>query len=282
LSAALGILATACGKDIVIGSDLPGDASKVADANETSDGRDRDAPQDDATDTGAVMDASEDGGFTPLVVPWTTGFENDDFNDWSEEDGGFCYTLGVATYSIVTTPVHTGKYAAAFKVDPAASSPSQTRCARQGALPASAYYGAWYYVPALETNDGGDWNLFHFQGAESPDAAVKYLWDVSLINQADGAVAPWVYDFVNVQAHTAGPAIPIATWFHLEVRLKRSAVDTGEFTLYLDGNAILDLAGLATDDTNWGQWFVGNYATTLLPSPSTVYVDDVTIETSGP
>ena len=33
-----------------------------------------------------------------------------------------------------------------------------------------------------------------------------------------------------------------------------------------------------TDDSRWGQWFVGNYATALSPPSSTVYVDDVTID----
>jgi hypothetical protein len=37
------------------------------------------------------------------------------------------------------------------------------------------------------------------------------------------------------------------------------------------------LTGLATDNTDWGQWYVGNYATSLVPPSSTLYVDDVTI-----
>jgi hypothetical protein len=38
-----------------------------------------------------------------------------------------------------------------------------------------------------------------------------------------------------------------------------------------------DLTGIASDDTDWGQWYVGNLATSVLPPTSTVYVDDVTI-----
>jgi hypothetical protein len=46
----------------------------------------------------------------------------------------------------------------------------------------------------------------------------------------------------------------------------------------------LDLTGIATDDSRWGEWFVGNFATALSPASSTVYVDDVTIGrvSSGP
>ena len=32
-----------------------------------------------------------------------------------------------------------------------------------------------------------------------------------------------------------------------------------------------------TDDSNFGQWYVGNYADGLEPADSTLYVDDVTI-----
>jgi hypothetical protein len=64
--------------------------------------------------------------------------------------------------------------------------------------------------------------------------------------------------------------------------LRRAADGTGEFTLYRDGQVVLDLNALSTDDSLWGQWFVGNYATALSPGASTVYVDDVTIDTSGP
>jgi hypothetical protein len=108
------------------------------------------------------------------------------------------------------------------------------------------------------------------------------LWDVSLINQADASIAPSVYDFLRARPLEAGAPIPIGKWFHLEVRFNRSAESTGEFAVYVDSDVVLDLTELETDDTAWGQWFVGNYATSLLPAPSTVYVDDVTIDLTGP
>jgi hypothetical protein len=267
----LALLATACSKEIVVGSDEAVDANG---ADTTTDA----GPPDDAAD-----DSVSDSGLALLVVPWSTGFENK-FADWSEpDDAGFCYGMGAgASYTIVTSPVHSGTHAAAFTINTALSIPSQTRCVRQGVLPASAYYGAWYYVPVPESNEAGTWNLFHFQGADSPDATIGYLWDVSLINLTDGAIAPSVYDFLSAQPHETAFPIPIATWFHLEVRLKRSSGNAGEFTLYIDGKQLLDLQGIATDDTRWGQWFVGNYATAQSPNPSTLYVDDVTIETTGP
>ncbi len=281
-AAALSVLTTACSKDILVGADLASDGGDGGGV--TGGDASVDAGEDASLNGGeAGVDTGASGGPSPLDVPWSTGFENG-FGDWSQpSDEGFCYVAGAATYAIVTTPVHTGQYAAEFTVNTPASpsQPSQTRCVRQGVLPQLAYYGAWYYVPAPATAHG-TWNLFHFPGGDSPDAAAQELWDVSLINEVDGAVAPSVYDFLRARTLAAGPAIPIGTWFHLEVRFNRAATSTGGFTVYLDGNVVLDVSGLVTDSTTWGQWFVGNYATSLLPAPSTVYVDDVTIDATGP
>jgi hypothetical protein len=276
----------ACSKDILVGAD-PGDGAgldaSVGDAYALDGSGDANVGPDDtgfAADADATLDAGvlDSGGL--ISVPWSTGFENG-FGDWSQPDNqGYCYVAGAATYAIVTSPVHSGQYAAAFTVNPAVTAPSQTRCVRQGVLPQSAYYGAWYYVPTVEAVVG-NWNLFHFQGADAPDAAFQGLWDISLANQQDGGVAASVFDFLNFKT-SSGPAIPIGRWFHLEARLVRSATGTGEFTVYIDGSTVLDLTGLETDPTSWGQWYIGNYATSLTPSPSTVYVDDVTIDTSGP
>jgi hypothetical protein len=264
--AALGVLATACTREIVVGADPVDDAA--VDAH----------PKDAAIDA-----RPEDAGvLTPLVVPWSTGFE-DGFADWSQpSDAGYCVELGGGSYAIVTTPVHSGKYAAAFTVDTSVFGPSQARCVREGVLPASAYYGAWYYVPEPVTTIGSQWNLFHFDGARAPDAAVTPLWDVSLNNLPDGALAPVVFDFFKTQLLDAGPAIPIATWFHLEFFFKRSDAGAGELKVFVDEALVFTLANVTTDDTLWGQWLVGSYASALFPGLVTLYVDDVTIGVSGP
>ena len=154
----------------------------------------------------------------------------------------------------------------------------------QGVLPTAAYYGAWYYVPTAATNSG-NWNLLHFQGADVADGTASHgLWDVSLANASDGTLHAVVYDFLRTRLLQTTGAVPVGAWVHLEVFLRRAADGTGQFTLRQDGQVVLDLAGLTTDDSRWGQWFVGNYATGLSPPSSTVYVDDVTIDlvSSGP
>jgi len=207
----------------------------------------------------------------PIAVPWSTGFE-DRFCDYTAA-AGFCY--GTGTASAVTSPAHSGHHAAAFTVQ-AGTDGFQTRCVRQGVLPKAAYYGVWYFIPATAQNSGV-WNLVHFQGGDL--ASQHGLWDISLVNRPDGQLQAVVYDFLNQVARnpTAQVPVPIGSWFHWELYLSRAADATGEVALYQDDQLLLQVTNIVTDDTNWGQWYVGNYATGLAPANSTLYVDDVTI-----
>jgi hypothetical protein len=261
------VAVAACDGRILVGAEVAGDAASLPDSS---------AP--DAGNVGA--DGGADGALVAMIVPWSTGFENG-LDDWSLNGQGFCYVTGGALYpSTVASPVHSGLAAGAFTVFSPATIPSDSRCLREGVLPQSAYYGAWYYVSAPATNTG-NWNLFHFQGADVAEGAAAHnLWDVSLVNDADGGLVPSVVDFLGGRSLEAGPAIPTGAWFHLEVFLHRAAGPSGEFALYRDGQVVLDLTGVETDDSLWGQWHVGNLATALSPPSSTLYIDDVTIATT--
>ncbi|MGH7434501.1 MAG: hypothetical protein ACRENE_02420 [Polyangiaceae bacterium] len=291
------LLASACDPTIIIGvlgsqSDAQGDAQSDAESDATVDapGEAMGDAQGDAT-VGAQGDAQGDvqtcltfgvDAGAPVdpdasVGAWTTSFE-DTFCDYAPPIG-FCYTAGPASYSLVTSPVHSGRYAAAFTVVGASDAGAgfgQARCVEQGIFPAAAYYGAWYYVPVQSVNSG-TWNLFHFQGG-APGSTLSGLWDVSLVNMGTGGALHLVlYDFLNGMAPSAAPSIPIDQWFHIEVYFKRAKDATGTITLFQDGVMAANLTGLVTDPTDWGQWYVGNLADSLMPPSSTVYVDDVTV-----
>ncbi len=231
----------------------------------------------EAVDPADAAASSADGG--ALDMPWSTSFE-DGFCDYSAALG-YCYAAGDSSYTIVSSPVHSGRYAAAFAVDSRATpfTGMQTRCVRQGILPTTAYYGAWYFVPAVQTN-AHTWNLFHFEGGDGPNETLHALWDVSLVNALDGGLRLAVFDFFgggSLKQTSVVPDIPIGAWFHLEFFFHRAADTTGEVAVYQDGQVALDLTGLVTDDSSWGRWHVGNLADSLAPPLSTVYVDDVTI-----
>lgn len=212
-----------------------------------------------------------------VEVPWSTGFEGE-FCDF-ERAGGFCYAGPLAKFETVRSPVHSGRFAAAFRVAADSDDSYQTRCVRQGVPPIEAYYGAWFFIPE-HANNGANWNLVHFRGGDP--GAQHGLWDISLENRSDGALEAFVFDFLHgmIRRPSTPTPIPIGAWFHLELYLRRAADATGEIALYQDGRKLLGASNLVTDDTRWGQWYVGNLATGLTPADSTVYVDDVTIRGS--
>jgi len=214
--------------------------------------------------------------------PWSTGFENGTC-DYTFDGDGSCYTTkGSASFGIVEAPVHAGHYAAAFTVVGDGSNKdtgTNSRCHRDGDLPRQATYRAWYYIPALATNLD-NWNLIHFQGGTSPDDRLNSLWDISLVNNANGELRLTVRDYVpnsSIPDVSDSTPIPIGSWFEIAMFLKRASDATGEVEVYRDGARILQATNLITDNTSYGQWYVGNLATHLNPAEFTLYVDDISV-----
>lgn len=214
----------------------------------------------------------------PVAVPWSTSFETG-FCDYARA-GGFCYSDADAEYSIVTSPVRTGKYAAAFRVRGDADSQGrQARCVRQGVFPKEAYYSAWYFIPEFAVTRGL-WNLFHFQGGEGPGPLdLPGLWDVSVESSPNRELRLYFFDFLPTPEPSLEdfPPIPIGEWFQIEVYFRRASDATGELAVFQNKQPVYRVTDLVTDDTPWGQWYVGNLAEGIMPPDSTVYVDDVMI-----
>jgi hypothetical protein len=208
------------------------------------------------------------------VFPWSTGFEAG-FCEYVRP-GGFCYRRGNATNELVMSPVHSGNFAAAYTTNNDLG--TQARCVRQGTFPKSAYYSAWFYLPSTKI-ESGTWNLIHISGNDTPTSAARGLWDVSVVETSNGQLRLSVFNFIGGSTPTLSPALTIPTeaWFHVVFYLNRASDATGEVKLYQDDQLLLHLTGLVTDDSNWGQWYVGNYATGLAPSQTTIYVDDVSL-----
>ena len=259
------------------------DAAMASDADASEEGSvvgDAGVDADARPDAGFCLPTNGDAGAVPdpdssVLAPWSTGFENG-FCDFTQPLG-FCFQTGPGSYSLVTSPVHSGQFAAAFSVRSDVDGGSQVRCVEQGLFPAAAYYGAWYYLPA-SANNNGNWNLLHYQGGV-PGQALHGLWDLSLVNSGDGGLRVTLFDFLGGVPPDAGtaPPLPIGQWVHLEVYFKRAKDATGEVSIFQNGVLAVRYANAITDDTDWGQWYVGNLANALTPSLSTVYVDDVTI-----
>jgi hypothetical protein len=215
----------------------------------------------------------------PVAVPWSTSFE-DAFCDYNAV-AGYCYAAKRASYDTVTMPVHSGKSAAAFSVIADDGFDGyQARCVRRGQLPSAASYSAFFFIPSAPTA-AANWNLIHFRGGVADGSPLHGLWDVSLARQADGTFQVFVFDFLNapngMTRATTASAVPIGSWFQLEVHLERAADASGRFAVYQDGELALSLTNVVTDNTSYGEWYVGNLAASLTPPESILYVDDVAI-----
>ncbi|HKO52082.1 MAG TPA: hypothetical protein VJV79_30440 [Polyangiaceae bacterium] len=234
----------------------------------SEDGSDDGPPNED-------LDASP-----PLAIDWSTSFENR-FCDYALP-GGHCYPTAPGSFDVVTSPKPpSGRYAAAFRVTSGDPITYQARCIRQGALPASAYYSARYYIPAIPTRIG-NWNLFHFNGGVDWDQ-IEGLLDVSLINAPGGGLQLAVYGPPNHSRIGNMPTIrtiPIGGWFRIQLYVEQTTATTGIVRLSQDDQQIFEAANVLLGDWVVGQWYVGNLADGLLPAASTVYVDDVSISAS--
>lgn len=228
-----------------------------------------------------------------VTVPWSTGFELADSQAQPAgleqpalanfcgylRVGGYCY--GDVPYALVTEPHHSGRFAAEFKV--IGSQQHQTRCVRQGNLPESAYYGAWYFIPEPLTRVDVVWNLWHYQGRDSLDEKWHDLWDVTLVKGAQpGDWELIVYDRLappnaNTYRSADHKTVPFGSWFHIELFLKRASDGTGRITLYQDGAQLFDKTNLNSAASKIMQWYVGDLADTATPADSVLYVDDVSI-----
>jgi hypothetical protein len=226
-----------------------------------------------APDDAGVLEAVRD----PVALPWSTDFEHDLCDLYVAQ--GYCYEHENSSYEIVDTVARSGKKSLAFTIDTTSADGEHTRCVREGTLPEDAIYGAWYYIPEQRT-DIDNWNILHFQGAE-PGADIHNLWDISVqTDDATGRLKLFGRGYVPFRPLLQDDPptfIPIGAWFHVEFRLRRAADATGRATIYQDGKVLVDREDIATDDTTWGQWYVGNLANSLTPADSTVYVDDISI-----
>ena len=227
-------------------------------------------PKDDAA--GGIPPSDTD----PITLPWETGFE-EQFCDY-QRVAGYCYSWPPVEFRVVRSPVHSGQYAAEITVTTGIEEQPQGRCVRQGILPTEAYYGVWFYIPETATN-AGLWNLLHFQGGTADKASLHGLWDVSLANGPTGALNLVLFSFQNGTIGNS-PPIPIGRWFHVVLYLKRAKDRSGAVALYLNEERVVEATNLVTDDSDWGQWYVGNLASDLQPPKSIVYLDDITIRST--
>jgi hypothetical protein len=236
----------------------------------------------DIRDTGNNGDAG-DGGANISSILWSATFEVGDLSEWSGDGQGGAYLDRAPIAPAATlTVAHRGRYAGMATATPGSGTASINYLFRNQPSVPAAYYSAWFYIPSSFTVNS--WlSLIHFNSSISGDGKnLSPTWDLNLYPRADGSLVAHLYDFVTqTNLEQASPApVPIATWVHFEVFLRKAADATGEVAVWQDGVSILDRRNVATVATDWVQWAAGAASDNVTPPTAVVYVDDAAISLS--
>lgn len=217
-----------------------------------------------------------DAGSSSLL--WSATFESGDLSEWTSDGNGGTFSQNVTTPPETTTEVaHTGRFSGKAAFNPRAGMDSLSYFFRQQPSPREAYYGAWFYVPP--DLDVGRWvSLIHFRGSHTGDGRNIYpTWDLNLYAHSSGSVVAHLYNFVTQIPTEQGLRplpVPLGTWIHFEVLLRKATGNDGAIAVWQDGQPILTVNGVATVENDWMEWSIGGAADDV---SGAIYVDDATI-----
>ena len=216
-------------------------------------------------------------------ILWAATFEVGDLSEWSGDGhGGAVVVQAPVAPSATLTVAHRGRYSGIATLAPVPGTLSINYLFRDQPSVPAAYYSAWFYIASSFTVKSF-LSLIHFNSSASGDGKnLSPTWDLNLYPRADGSLVAHLYDFVTqTNFEQAAPApVPIATWVHFEVFLRKAADATGEVAAWQDGVSILDRRNVMTAATDWLQWDAGASSDDVTPPPAVVYVDDAAISLS--
>jgi hypothetical protein len=209
---------------------------------------------------------------------WWTDHETGDLQDWlrGAPDLGASYMSGGGQVAVQPGLARSGSHALVSTAPAAGGATSTSMSAgqvtRTGSLPASAYYGAWFYLPSF-ARPATYWVFFSFHaGASTP------LWDLKLAAADDGTLSLQLlhHDTGDVAALRTVP-VPLGRWFQVQA-FYRTAGDTADaLRIYQDGDLIFDVEGQESVPVVDLGWTLGTLTDGLTPGPTSLYVDDAFI-----
>ncbi|HEY0706996.1 MAG TPA: heparin lyase I family protein [Polyangia bacterium] len=232
--------------------------------------------------SGQVVDASTPGQGSN-VNQWSAGFETGDRSEW--KIGGppdrIPFYEREGTQELVSHPVREGRQALKVTIDADRDRRRVSYLHRDGLLPREGRYSAWFYFPQRYTA-GKYWSIMSFRGRTDPSDAgtlVDNLWNLTVYNRTDGTMALKLWDGARqrdlLQAYPQ--ALPTERWVHIEVYFKQASDDTGRVAFWQDGVPVFDVADISTAPSEWISWLVGSVGRNVSPSPTVIYIDDVSI-----
>jgi|GEM_PF-3285308 len=238
-------------------------------------------------DSAAVQELAGGGGGG--TIKWQTGHETGTFADWTVNQGGLSeFNSGTADSTITTEQKRTGSYALKQSVN--TTSESGTRMFRWytatpgEALPADAYYSAWFYYPSVVTVN--NWLMLMGWKTKLDNGVSANAWFLYLANRPGGGMQLRLTDKINgVFDKFSGVAFPAGQWVRVEAYYQARANNTGRITVWQNGTQIFDANGYQTQPASSNSiarhFEVANYGQGTSPAVVNRYVDDLIISTGG-
>ncbi len=228
-------------------------------------------------------------------VLWTSRFEvgGNSLPEWTPVPFGFGSASAVPpnTMEVSSERFHLpGNFAAKLTVTGTADNTAGIGASlvQNGGLPNQAYYSAWYYLPQ-SVSVGYYWVIMKFRFRAVPDDpnTAGELFDVNLTSPSSGVMSLRLYDHQSAgnlppgdrQLAVSNLAVAVNAWFQIEAFYRAASDSTGQLTLWLNGQQILDLPG-PTGAPGWVAWDVVSVGNNLTPEPAILYVDDCAISKS--
>jgi hypothetical protein len=157
-----------------------------------------------------------------------------------------------------------------------------------------ARYSAWFYFPQHYTAPVW-WNIFSFK-SRNGTAANDSFWSLHAGNRPGGVMyvlLSW-WDGLSVEGPRQGEFggrsysqtlrdIPVRQWTHLEVYLRQSSAFDGQIIVWQDSVELFNVNNVRTRyaaPNGANEWSVNNYSEKIVPSPTTLYIDDAVISTA--
>ncbi len=215
-------------------------------------------------------------------ILWSARHETGDLSEWTEggpSKGGTAADAPDTSLAVSTDFAHTGRYSVKL-TNGAVAMYEDAHLWREDSYPPEAYYSAWFYLPrAYQTT--ADWSIVQLQVPITGDSGViGQLLDIDLRSLPDGDLILSVYDHraAYLRSPTPDPAIlvPVGQWFQIEAFYRNVNDDSGQFTVWLDGQLNYDLhRPFGSNSTVY--WTVCSKTYGLSPVESVIYIDDAAV-----
>jgi hypothetical protein len=227
----------------------------------------------------------ESGNLSELFSPPGTGGSYVSFSE-GPEAGAINPTLGISQ-----DEAHSGHYSVkitslANLPDPGTLPMGGGGVYKEGALPQSAYYTVWYYIPKAYVTTT-NWIILRFRGVNDPEPAASgplaKLLDLSLESQPDGTMTLILTDsrpqYLESPLPDPVPVVPVGRWFQIECFFRNANDESGRLTVWLDGAQIYD-AQRPTGPNSAVYFTPCSLVYQMTPTDARLYVDDIAISYS--